>query len=176
MVEAESNQRPALEDIMRVPVAARLLLLVLACFALAACGGSGDDANDAAPATTAAASGTTAAASGTTAAASPACADAAALKASVAELDQLDPPEAGKAGTQAALQKVRDNLTALKASAGTEWGSQVTELDGAINAFQATIAGVDGDSLLGSLPAIVADLERIDTAWSALDQQIQQTC
>ena len=154
---------------MRVPVTARLLLLVLACFALAACGGSGDDASDAAPATTAAASGTTAAAS-------PACADAAALKAAVAELDQLDPPEAGKAGTQAALQKVRDNLTALKASAGTEWGSQVTELDGAINAFQATIAGVDGDSLLGSLPAIVADLERIDTAWTALDQQIQQTC
>ena len=154
---------------MRVPVTARLLLLVLACFAIAACGGSGDDANDAAPATTAAASGTTAAAS-------PACADAAALKASVAELDQLDPPEAGKAGTQAALQKVRDNLTALKASAGTEWGSQVTELDGAINAFQATIAGVDGDSLVGSLPAIVADLERIDTAWTALDQQIQQTC
>jgi hypothetical protein len=153
---------------MRVPVTARLLLLVLACFALAACGGSGDDANDAAPATTAA--------SGTTAAASPACADAAALKASVAELDQLDPPEAGKAGTQAALQKVRDNLTALKASAGTEWGSQVTELDGAINAFQATIAGVDGDSLLGALPAIVADLERIDTAWTALDQQIQETC
>jgi hypothetical protein len=169
MVEAQSNQRPALEDIMRVPVTARLLLLVLACSALAACGGSGDDAPDAAPATTAAASGTTAAAS-------PACADAAALKASVAELDQLDPPEAGKAGTQAALQKVRDNLTALKASAGAEWGSQVTELDGAINAFQATIAGVDGDSLLGSLPAIVADLERIDTAWTALDQQIQQTC
>jgi hypothetical protein len=169
MVEAGSNERPALEDIMRVPVTARLLLLVLACSALAACGGSGDDAPDAAPATTAAASGTTAAAS-------PACADAAALKASVAELDQLDPPEAGKAGTQAALQKVRDNLTALKASAGTEWGSQVTELDGAINAFQATIAGVDGDSLLGSLPAIVADLERIDTAWTALDQQIQQTC
>jgi hypothetical protein len=162
MVEAGSNERPALEDIMRVPVTARLLLLVLACSALAACGGSGDDAPDAAPATTAAAS--------------PACADAAALKASVAELDQLDPPEAGKAGTQAALQKVRDNLTALKASAGTEWGSQVTELDGAINAFQATIAGVDGDSLLGSLPAIVADLERIDTAWTALDQQIQQTC
>jgi len=155
---------------MRVPVTARLLLLVLACFAIAACGGSGDDGNDAAPATTAATSGTTAAA------ASPACADAAALKASVAELDQLDPPEAGKAGTQAALQKVRDNLTALKASAGTEWGSQVTELDGAINAFQATIAGVDGDSLLGALPAIVADLERIDTAWTALDQQIQQTC
>jgi hypothetical protein len=165
MVEAGPNERPALEDIMRVPVTTRLLLLVLACVALAACGGSGDDAPAAAP-------GTTAAASGTTAAASQACADAAALKASVAELDQLDPPEAGKAGIQAALQKVRDNLTALKASARSEWGSQVAELD----AFQATIAGVDGDSLLGSLPAIVGDLERIDTAWTALDQQIQESC
>jgi hypothetical protein len=154
---------------MRVPVPARLLLLAVACFAVAACGGSGDDAP-------AAASATTASAAGTTAAAAQACADAAALKASVAELDQLDPPEAGKAGTQAALQKVRDSLTALKASARTEWGSQVTELDGAIQAFQTTVAGIDGDSLLGDLPTIVSDLERIDTAWTALDQQIEQTC
>ena len=154
---------------MRVPVPARLLLLAVTCFAVAACGGSGDDAP-------AAASATTASAAGTTAAASQACADAAALKASVAELDQLDPPEAGKAGTQAALQKVRDSLTALKASARAEWGTQVTELDGAIQAFQTTIAGIDGDSLLGDLPTIVSDLARIDTAWTALDQQIEQTC
>ena len=77
---------------------------------------------------------------------------------------------------QAALQKVRAALTALKASARTEWGSQVTELDGAIQAFQTTVAGIDGDSLLGDLPTIVSDLERVDTAWTALDQQIEQTC
>jgi hypothetical protein len=153
---------------MRVPVPARLLL-ALACLALAACGGSGDDGDTGAQATT-----TVAAA--TTAAPSPACADAAALKASVDELDQLDPPEAGKTGTLAALQKVRDNLTALKASAGTEWGPQVTELDGAIEGLQTTVSGVDGDNLLGSLPAIVKDLERIDTAWTALENEINQTC
>jgi hypothetical protein len=151
---------------MRVPVPARLLL-ALACLALAACGGSGDDSGGAATATTA---------SATTAAASQACADAAALKASVAELDQLDPPEAGKAGTLAALQKVRDSLTALKASAGTQWGTQVAELDGAIDGFQTTISGVDGDSLLGDLPSIVSDLKRIDTAWTALEGQIDQAC
>ena len=84
---------------MRAPIPARLLLLAMVCFA-AACGGSGDDTGGAAPATT------TTAASGTTAAASQACADAAALKASMAELDGIDPPEAGKAGIQAALEKV----------------------------------------------------------------------
>jgi hypothetical protein len=153
---------------MRAPVPARLLLLALLCLAAAACGGSGDDSPSAAPATTAA--------SGTTAAASPACADAAALKASIAELDQLDPPQAGKAGTVAALQEVRDDLTKLKASAGSEWGDQVTELDAAVDAFQATISGISGDSLLSDLPTIVSDLERIDTAWKALDEQITQTC
>ena len=152
---------------MRVPVPARLLLATLACLVAAACGGSGDDTPTTASATTAAA---------TTAAASPACADAAALKASVAELDQLDPPEAGRTGTLAALQKVRDSLSALKASAGTEWGPQVQELDGAINGFQRTLAGIDGDSLAGSLPTIVSDLERIDSAWTALEGQIDQTC
>jgi hypothetical protein len=165
-----SGPTTSLEDTMRAPVPARLLLLALVCLAAAACGGSGDDSPSAAPATT------TTAASGTTAAASPACADAAALRASLDELDQLDPPQAGKAGTVAALQKVRDNLTKLKASAGSEWGDQVTELDEAVNAFQATISGISGDSLLSDLPTIVGDLERIDTAWKALDQQITQTC
>jgi len=52
----------------------------------------------------------------------------------------------------------------------------VTELDGAIDGFQTTVSGVDGDSLLGDLPTIVSDLERIDNAWTALEGQIKQTC
>jgi hypothetical protein len=154
---------------MRAPVPARLLPLALLCLAAAACGGSDNDTPSAAPATTAAATTTSAAGS-------QACADAAALRSSLDELDQLDPADAGKAGMQAALQKVRTDLTALKTSAASQWGSQVTELDGAISAFQTTIAGVDGDSLLSALPTIVADLKRIDDAWRALDQQIKQEC
>jgi hypothetical protein len=152
---------------MRAPIPARLLLLAMVCL-VAACGGSGDDSSGAAPATTTAASGTTAA--------SQACADAAALKASVAELDQLDPPTAGKAGIQAALEKVRTNLAALKTSANSQWGSQITELDGAVEALKTTIAGISGDSLVSDLPTILSDLKRIDTAWTALQQQIDQAC
>ena len=156
---------------MRTPVPARLLLLAMICLIAAACGGSSDDSSGATSATT-----TTSAASWTTAAASQACADAAALKASVAELDQLDPPEAGKAGIQAALDKVSTNLAALKTSAKSQWSSQVAELDGAVQALKTTIAGIDGDSLLSAVPTILSDLERIDTAWKALEQQIDQDC
>jgi len=132
----------------------------------AACGGS----DGAAPTTT------TAAASGTTAAASQACADAAALKASMAKLDQLDPPSAGKAGIQAALDKVQANLASLRGSATGQWGSQLTELDGAVAALKTTIAGISGDSLVSDLPTVVSDLQRIDTAWTTLQQQIDQDC
>jgi hypothetical protein len=136
----------------------------------AACGGSGDDTSGATP------PATTTGASGTTAAASQACADAATLKASVAELDQLDPPEGGKAGIQAALEKVSTNLAALKTSARSQWSSQIAELDGAVEALKTTIAGISGDSLVSDLPTILNDLQRVDTAWTALQQQIDQDC
>jgi hypothetical protein len=154
---------------MRAPIPARLLLLAMICLA-AACGGSGDNTSGAAAATT------TTAASGTTAAASPACADAAALKASMAELDGLDPPEAGKAGIQAALEKVSTNLAALKTSAKSRWSSQLTELDSAVEAVKTTIAGISGDSLASALPTVLSDLQRLDTAWTALQQQVDQDC
>jgi hypothetical protein len=159
----------ASEVSMRSLVPVRLLLLAMICLVAAACGGSDDDSSGAAPATI-----TTA--SGTTAAASQACADAAALKASVAELDQLDPAQAGKAGIQAALDKVQANLAALRGSATGQWGSQINELDAAVQALKTTIAGVDGNSLLSAVPTIVSDLKRIDTAWTALQQQIDQDC
>jgi hypothetical protein len=155
---------------MRAPIPARLLLLAMVCLA-AACGSSGDDTSGAAAATT-----TTTAASGTTAAASPACADAAALKASVAELDGIDPPSAGKAGIQAALEKVSTNLAALKTSAKSQWSSQLTELDSAVESLKTTIAGISGDSLASALPTVVSDLQRIDIAWTALLQQVDQDC
>jgi hypothetical protein len=165
-----TTTRPDLEDSMRAPIPAKLLLLAMVCLVAAACGGSGGDTGGAAPATT------TTAASGTTAAASQACADAAALKASMAELDGIDPASAGKAGIQAALDKVQANLAALRGSATGQWGSQLTELDGAVQALKTTIAGISGDSLASDLPTVVGDLQRLDTAWTALQQQIDQDC
>jgi hypothetical protein len=49
-------------------------------------------------------------------------------------------------------------------------------MNGAVDAFQTTVSGVDGDSLLSSLPTVVKDLERIDAAWTSLEGQIDQEC
>ena len=158
--------RLVMEDIVRIAV--RLLLVAFVCLVSAACGSSDDNTAGAAPAVTTA--------NATTAAASQACADAAALKASMAELDQLDPANDDRAGIQAAVDKVRTNLAALKTSAKSQWSSQVTELDRGLEGLKATLAGISGDNLLSALPAIVDDLKRIDSAWPALQQKIDQDC
>jgi len=152
---------------VRIPVPVRLLLFAMVCFVPAACGGSDGDAGGTASTTTA---------SATKSAASQACADAAALKASMAELDQLDPAKTGKAGIQAALDKVSTRLAALRTSGKNQWSSQITELDAALEALKATIAGISGDNVLSNLPKIANDLQRIDTAWTALQQQIDRDC
>ena len=43
-------------------------------------------------------------------------------------------------------------------------------------ALKTTIAGISSDNLASALPTIVSDLQRIDTAWTALQQQIDQNC
>ena len=126
---------------MHSPVPVRLLLFAVVCLVPAACADASDTTSRATPATTTAASASTAAAS-------QACADAAALKASIAKLDQLDPRAAGKAGIQAALDDVRTSLAALKTSAKSQWNSQITELDAALEALRATVAGINGDNVL----------------------------
>ena len=79
-------------------------------------------------------------------------------------------------GQTAALEKVRTNLAALKTSAKSQWSSQLTKLDSAVEALKTTIAGITGDNLASELPTIVNDLKGLDTAWTALQQQIDQDC
>jgi hypothetical protein len=43
-------------------------------------------------------------------------------------------------------------------------------------ALKTTIDGINGDSLLSALPTIISDLKGIDTAWTALQKQIDQDC
>jgi hypothetical protein len=146
-----------------------LLLGGICLVAAVGCGGSDDG-------TTSATETTTAATSATSTKTTQPCEDVAALRASIENLDNLDLPNTGKAGLQSALQEIRTRLDALKASAGDQWATQVDELDAAITAFQDTVAAVQGDNLLTSIPTIVSNLERIDDAWRSLQDQIDEAC
>ena len=67
-------------------------------------------------------------------------------------------------------------VLANDADSNSQWASQITELDGALDALKTTIAGISGDSLASALPTVLNDLQRLDTAWTALQQQVDQDC
>jgi hypothetical protein len=81
---------------------------------------------------------------------------------------------------QAALQKVRTSLAALKTSDGGQWGGQWGRpghpAGRGYRGLPDERGRVDGDSLLSVVPTIVSDLKQIDTAWKALQQQIDKDC
>jgi hypothetical protein len=150
----------------RRPVFTLAGLLLLTC-PLAGCGSD---------TTTAARPEGAATAGAASAVSSEACTDAAALKESVAELDRLDVPKAGKAGLQSSLQEIRTRLGDLKGSAGSHWGTQISQLDGAVQVFQTTVAGVNSDNVLNDVPAKIRNLEQIDQAWTTLEREIDRAC
>jgi hypothetical protein len=45
-----------------------------------------------------------------------------------------------------------------------------------VQALKTTINGINSDNLASALPTVVSDLQRIDTAWTTLQQQIDQDC
>ena len=42
-----------------------------------------------------------------------------------------------------------------------------------MEALKTTIAGISGDSLASALPTVLSDLQRIDIAWTALQEQVE---
>ena len=74
------------------------------------------------------------------------------------------------------MQDVRTNLDALRASAGDEWAAQVDDFDAAVNSFQETVAAIQGDGLVSSIPTIISNVQDIDESWTALQEQIDQRC
>ena len=154
---------------MRTPIPVRFLLLAIVCLAAAACGGSGDDTSGAAAATTAAAaSGTTAAASRLRRRGRPEGVGGRARRARPARGRQgRDPGRSGEGLNQPG---------GAQTSAKSQWSSQLTELDSAVDALKTTIAGISGDSLASALPTVVSDLQQLDIAWTALLQQVDQDC
>jgi hypothetical protein len=128
-----------------------------------ACGGDDDSSTTATAgvATTIAASATTApAATGTTVAGSSAapstdvCADRDELASSVDALQDVDLVAEGTNGVEAAIADVKDDLEAVRASAGAELQPQVEAVQDAIDELEATVDSLDSDGAGEALTAV----------------------
>jgi hypothetical protein len=104
---------------------------------MAACGGDDDDSS-----------------SSTTATSDPVCADAEALQSSVANLKDVDLVAEGTNGASAAISAVRDDLDALKESAGDELQPQVQDVEDSIDALETAVDNIDADGAAAALEAV----------------------
>jgi hypothetical protein len=126
--------------------------LLSAALLVAGCSsGGGSAASSASPSTPA----TSAAASPT--ASSVVCQNVAALRASLSELSHLSFGPNALDKLKKDVTAVKDNLVAVKESAGTEWSSQISGLQTALSKLQKTLGS------LGSQPSATAAAKAVST-------------
>jgi hypothetical protein len=146
---------------------------VLACLAVAAfvasCGDD-DDSSSATAATSPASGGTGAGtAAGSVAPGGDVCADRAALSDSIAALRNVDLRAEGTNGLTAAISAVKDDLTALRASAGDELQPQVQAVQTALDEVQTAVGNIASG---GVAPAVTA-VTNLGSASATLLDQLQ---
>jgi len=145
-------------------VAAAVLLGLLV--SLAACGSSSSSSSTSASSPSTAATTTAASGSSTPGTASAAvCAARDDLQTSIADLKDVNIVANGTTSLQAAITKVKDNLTSLKSAAGDELQPQVTALQDALTGLQSALTDVSS----GGMAAVVtAAAKAVSTGGSLL--------
>lgn len=140
--------------------------LLSAALLVAGCSsGGGSAASSASPAT----SSSSAAPSASSAASATVCPKVAALRSSLSELAHLSFSSNALTKLKTDLGHVRDNLTALHETAGTEWSAQITALSSALNKLGKTISNLGSQSsATATAKAVSTDLAAVTAAGSNL--------
>jgi hypothetical protein len=145
------------------PVAAALLSAVLL---VAGCSSGGSSAgSSASPAT----SSSSAAPSASSAASGTVCPKVDALRASLSSLAHLSFSSNALTKLKTDLGNVKDSLTALHETAGTEWSSQITALQTALSKLGKTLSNLGSQSsATAAAKAVSTDLAAVTAAGSNL--------
>ena len=140
--------------------------LLSAALLVAGCSsGGGPAASSASPAT----SSSSAAPSASSAASATVCPKVAALRSSLSELAHLSYSSNALAKLKTDLGNVRDSLTALHETAGTEWSSQISALSSALDKLGKTISNLGSQSsATAAAKAVSTDLAAVTAAGSNL--------
>ena len=148
-------------------LAAAVLLGLLV--SLAACGSSSSSSStsEASPSTAATTAATTAAAGGSSTpgtASAEVCAAREELRTSITDLKDVNIVANGTSSLQAAITKVKDNLTTLKSTAGDELQPEVTAAQDALTDLQSALKDVSS----GGVSAVVTAAAKVASTGGAL--------
>ena len=140
--------------------------LLSAALLVAGCSsGGGSAASSASPAT----SSSSAAPSASSAASATVCPKVAALRSSLSELAHLSFSSNALTKLKTDVSNVKDSLTALHETAGTEWSAQISALSSALNKLGKTISNLGSQSsATAAAKAVSTDLAAVTAAGSNL--------
>lgn len=133
---------------------------------LAGCGSDSDSSSSAETTPTASASPTEATG----------CADVDALKASLSSLGSVDLQQDGVAGLTSALETVKTDLEAAKASVSADLKPQVEAVSTAFDALESAASGLSEGNIREQAPQILAALGQVVTATTDLTTAVTQSC
>jgi hypothetical protein len=140
-------------------------LLSAALLAAGCSSGGGSAASSASPA----ASSSSAAPSASSAASATVCPKVAALRSSLSELAHISFSSNALTKLKTDLGNVKDSLTALHETAGTEWSAQITALQTALNKLGKTLSSLNSQSsATAAATAVSTDLAAVTAASSNL--------
>jgi hypothetical protein len=148
------------------------LLAVAAGTFLVSCGDSSSSSDSSA----AASSSSPSSPSSTTAAEPEGCADLAALQTSAQTLTGIEPLADGTDALKAGLADTQAALDAVLASASAGLKPVVEQVGAAFDAVQTAADGLTADTLTEQAPAIVAALQGLNSALTALGATLSQEC
>lgn len=137
-----------------------VLILALSIGSLAACG---DDSESA---------GTTT----TTSAEQAYCADLDQLKRDVASITDMDVVADGTDAVTAQFDALKDDLSALKSSAGDAASSEITTMETALDDLQSALSAVAGDLTLANASDVVSAVQSVATAGTAVVTTLESAC
>jgi hypothetical protein len=134
---------------------------------VAGCSSNGNSGSGSSPSTPASSSAAPATTPATASAA--VCHDVDALRTSLGELGNLTFGPNALNKLKADLTRVKKNMTALRATAGTEWRTQIDALSAALSKLQKTLGGLNSQpNATAAAKAVSTDLAAVTTAGANL--------
>ena len=143
--------------------------VVLLCALLVGCGDDTSSTSSSAPTTGASTQATATGGTASPTGSDQLCADYNAFKSSIEDLKNVDIIKSGTSGLQAAVDKVKTSLQALRTSAASDAKDEIQAVEDSLKELETAIKNVSS----GGERAVVTAVAKVVSTGSALEQSLQ---